>query len=132
MRGIDTNILVRFLTVDDPAQSRTVEALMETVEAQDDRLHINSVTLCELAWVLRSRYRMSREKISSALESLLSVTILEIQDRDLVEKALHDFRAGSASFPDYLIGWNNQKAGCMETLTFDRTLASYPGFSLLS
>ena len=132
MRGIDTNILVRFLTVDDPAQSRTVEALMETVEAQDDRLHINSVTLCELAWVLRSRYRMSREKISSALESLLSVTILEIQDRDLVEKALYDFRTGSASFPDYLIGWNNQKAGCMDTLTFDRTLASYPGFSLLS
>lgn len=132
MRGIDTNILVRFLTVDDPAQSRTVEALMETVEAQDDRLHINSVTLCELAWVLRSRYRMSREKISSALESLLSVTILEIQDRDLVEKALHDFRTGSASFPDYLIGWHNQKAGCMDTLTFDRTLASYPGFSLLS
>ncbi len=132
MRGIDTNILVRFLTADDPAQLQAVETLMETVEAQDDRLHINSVTLCELAWVLRSHYRMSREKISSALESLLSVTILEIQDRDLVEKALHDFRAGSASFPDYLIGWNNQKAGCMETLTFDRTLASYPGFSLLS
>jgi predicted nucleic-acid-binding protein len=132
MRGIDTNILVRFLTADDPAQFRTVETLMETVEAQDDRLHINSVTLCELAWVLRSHYRMSREKISSALESLLSVTILEIQDRDLVERALHDFRTGSASFPDYLIGWHNQKAGCMETLTFDRTLASYPGFSLLS
>jgi predicted nucleic-acid-binding protein len=132
MRGIDTNILVRFLTADDPAQFRTVETLMETVESQDDRLHINSVTLCELAWVLRSRYRMSREKISSALESLLSVTILEIQDRDLVEKALHDFRTGSASFPDYLIGWHNLKAGCVETLTFDRTLASYPGFSLLS
>jgi predicted nucleic-acid-binding protein len=132
VRGIDTNILVRFLTADDPAQFRTVETLMETVEAQDDRLHVNSVTLCELAWVLRSRYQMSREKIFSALESLLGVTILEIQDRELVEKALHDFRAGSASFPDYLIGWHNQQAGCMETLTFDRTLASYPGFSLLS
>ena len=132
MRGIDTNILVRFLTADDTAQFRTVETLMATVEAQDDRLHINSITLCELAWVLRSRYQMSREKISSALGSLLSVTILEIQDRDLVEKALQDFRNGSASFPDYLIGWHNQKAGCPETLTFDRTLATYPGFSLLS
>ena len=50
MKGIDTNILVRFLTADDPAQFRAVETLMETVEAQDDRLHVNSVTLCELAW----------------------------------------------------------------------------------
>lgn len=132
MKGVDTNILVRYLTADDPAQIRTVETLMSTVEAQDDRLHINSVTLCEVVWVLRSRYQMSREKISSALETLLGITILEIQDRDLVEKALQDFRAGAAGFPDYLIGWHNQKAGCLETLTFDRTLAKYPGFSLLS
>ena len=132
MRGIDTNILVRLITADDPTQLLAVERLMEKVEAEDGQLHIDSVTLCELAWVLRSRYQMNREQISSALESLLNVTILEIQDRDLVEKALHDFRTGLAGFPDYLIGWHNQKAGCTETLTFDRTLASYPGFSLLS
>ena len=105
---------------------------MATVEAQDDRLHITSITLCEVAWVLRSNYEMSREEIFSALDSLLSVRSLEIQDRDLVKKALQDFRAGAAGFPDYLIGWHNQKAGCTETLTFDRTLARYPGFSLLS
>jgi predicted nucleic-acid-binding protein len=132
LRGVDTNILVRYLTADDPGQFRTVETLMATVEAQDGRLHINSVTLCEVVWVLRSRYQMSREKISSALETLLGITILEIQNRDLVEKALQDFRAGAAGFPDYLIGWHNQEAGCTETLTFDRTLAKYPGFSLLS
>jgi predicted nucleic-acid-binding protein len=132
LRGVDTNILVRYLTADDPGQFRTAETLMATVEAQDGRLHINSVTLCEVVWVLRSRYQMSREKISSALETLLGITILEIQNRDLVEKALQDFRAGAAGFPDYLIGWHNQEAGCTETLTFDRTLAKYPGFSLLS
>lgn len=82
MRGINTNILVRFLTADDSAQFRIVETLMAEVEDQNDRLHISSITLCELAWVLRSRYQMSREKISSALETLLDITILEIQDRD--------------------------------------------------
>lgn len=132
MRGIDTNILVRLLTEDDSEQFRTVATLMTTAEAQNDRLHITSVTLCEVAWVLRSNYAMSREEIFSALDSLLSVRSLEIQDRDLVEKALQDFRVGAAGFPDYLIGWHNQKAGCTETLTFDKTLAKYPGFSLLS
>jgi predicted nucleic-acid-binding protein len=132
LRGVDTNILVRYLIADDPGQFRTAETLMATVEAQDGRLHINSVTLCEVVWVLRARYQMSRRKISSALETLLGITILEIQNRDLVEKALQDFRAGAAGFPDYLIGWHNQEAGCTETLTFDRTLAKYPGFSLLS
>jgi predicted nucleic-acid-binding protein len=44
LRGIDTNILVRLITADDPAQLRAVEALMDRVEIEDDRLHIDSVT----------------------------------------------------------------------------------------
>ena len=131
MRGLDTNILVRLLTGDDPDQARKVEALLEKTEEEGDRLHVSSVTLCELAWVLRSRYRMSRQEISLALQSLLGSTLLEIQDRDLVRRALDDFRTGSASFPDYLIGWQNWQAGCIDTLTFDRPLSESAGFTLL-
>jgi predicted nucleic-acid-binding protein len=132
VRGLDTNILVRLFTGDDPDQARKAEAFLEETEEEGGRLHVSSVTLCELAWVLRSRYRMSRQEISLALQSLLDVTILEVQDRDLVRRALDDFISGSASFPDYLIGWQNWHAGCKDTLTFDRTLSEYAGFTLLS
>jgi len=132
VRGLDTNILVRLLTGDDPDQARKVAALLEKTEEEGNRLHVSSVTLCELAWVLRSRYRMSRQEISLALQSLLDVTILEVQERDLVRRALDDFRTGPASFPDYLIGWQNWQAGCADTLTLDRKLSESAGFTLLS
>lgn len=132
VRGLDTNVLVRLLTRDDPEQARQVESLLEKTEAEGGRLHVSCITLCELAWVLRSRYRMGRQELVLALQALLDAPLLELQDRDLVLRALDDFRAGKASFPDYLIGWQNWQAGCEETLTFDQPLAEAPGFTLLS
>jgi len=132
VRGLDTNILVRYITGDDPDQARRVEALLEETEAEGDRLHVSTITLCELAWVLRSRYRMNRGEISQALQFLLDITLLEIQDRDLVQRAFTDFKAGSGDFPDHLIGWQNWHSGCAGTLTFDRVLADSVGFTLLS
>jgi predicted nucleic-acid-binding protein len=131
VRGLDTNVLVRFLTRDDPEQSRIVRSLFERADAEKTRFHVSSIALCELVWVLRSKYRLQREEICSALEHLLAVGLLEIQHRDLAILALADFRRGKADFPDYFIGWQNRRAGCEDTLSFDRDLDGTPGFTLL-
>jgi predicted nucleic-acid-binding protein len=133
MRGLDTNILLRALLEDDPEQSPL--AIRRLVEAGEkgERLYVSVTVLCEALWTLRGRpYKLSREALSDTLDKLLADELFEIQDRDLVARALSDYRQGRADFSDYLVGWQNWKAGCTETLTFDRTLASYPGFSLLS
>ncbi len=131
MKGIDTNVLVRFLTQDDIDQTKTVRHLFEQAEIENDRFHVSSTVLCELAWVLRSQYRLSRGEIGSVLASLLGLGLLEIQDRDLTVRALEEFRQGRADFSDYLIGQQNRRAGCEQTLTFDRGLDGAPGFALL-
>jgi predicted nucleic-acid-binding protein len=66
------------------------------------------------------------------LDSLLAAGLLQIQDRDLTKRALEEFREGPADFADYLIGWQNRRAGCEDTLTFDGDLEGSPGFTLLS
>jgi predicted nucleic-acid-binding protein len=131
MKGIDTNVLVRFLTQDDIDQTKTVRDLFEQAEIGNDRFHVSSMVLCELAWVLRSQYRLSRGEIGSVLASLLGLGLLEIQDRDLAVRALEQFRQGPADFSDYLIGQQNRRAGCEETLTFDRGLDGAAGFAIL-
>lgn len=131
MRGVDTNVLLRYLAQDDPEHSRIASNLIEGAENDDERLYVTTIVLCELIWSLRSTYRVRREGIVSILEELLAAAVFEIQERDLVRRAVEDFRRGPADFSDYLIGWQNRKAGCIDTVTFDRGLEAADGFSLL-
>jgi predicted nucleic-acid-binding protein len=132
LRGLDTNLLVRFLMRDAPGQSEVVKDLFARAEAENERLHVSTIVLCELVWVLRSSFRLSREDICSVLDSLLSVALLQFQDRDLARSALEEFRTGPADFSDYLIGWQDRRAGCEQTLTFDGGLKDHPAFTVLS
>lgn len=130
MKGFDTNILLRLFVDDDPGQSRVARRLVEDLEAKGGRGFVTCVTLCELAWTLKG-YGFSRLDRAAAIEKLLAITVLEIQDRDLVRRAVDQYRQGRADFADYLIGWQDRQAGCSETLTFDRKLRGTPGFSVL-
>ncbi len=60
MKGLDTNVLVRYLTQDEPDQAARAARFIEKASA-NDRLLINGVVLCELEWVLESAYD-SRKK----------------------------------------------------------------------
>ncbi len=131
MRGLDTNILVRFITRDEPAQSETARELIETTEQKGGRLHISTLVLVELVWVLRgSVYGFSRPDVAEVLELVLDTRVFQVQDRDLVRRALAVFRHGPADFSDYLIGEQDRRAGCDDTLTFDHRLAEAAGFSV--
>lgn len=131
MRGLDTNFLVRFLVADDPKQTQIVADVIATAEESNERLYVGTIALCELVWTLRSAYRIGRKEITSAIEVLLGSGVFAFQDRDLVRQALAHYRSGRADFSDYLLGEQNGRAGCTETLTFDRQLKTTAGFRLL-
>ncbi|HEX7180531.1 MAG TPA: type II toxin-antitoxin system VapC family toxin [Thermoanaerobaculia bacterium] len=131
MRGVDTNVLLRPFAQDDPGQVAAVETLFRELEAQGERLFVSCIVLCEACWSLRG-LGFPRSKIAATLEKLLDTAFFEIQDRELVRRALAQYRQGPAGFADYLIGWQNRQAGCADTVTFDGDLEGTPGFSLLS
>ncbi|MGZ5428472.1 MAG: PIN domain-containing protein [Thermoanaerobaculia bacterium] len=131
MRGIDTNVLVRFLTRDDAAQFRRVREFLETRFAEADPVLVNVIVLCETVWVLRSAYRISRREIAAALDRLLGASGLVIEDRDQVAAAVDAYRRGPGDFADYLLGERNRAAGCVSTATLDRRLKSASLFQLV-
>lgn len=133
MRGLDTNVLLRVLTGDDPTQSPRASSLLADAEARGERFHISTTVLCELVWALRGgAYRQGREAIVQALEALLASGLFEVQLRDLVRRALDDYRAGPGDFADYLISWQDDAAGCVGTLTFDRALEGCERFVMVN
>ena len=52
MIGIDTNILVRYLTQDDIEQAKTAEALLNKYLTKPKSVLVNNIVMCELIWVL--------------------------------------------------------------------------------
>lgn len=131
MIGLDTNVLVRYLTQDDPAQARLVNALIDRLVADGERAFVGRIVLCELAWVLAGPYRFDKQSIAKALEAIVATAQFEVDGKDTVARALDEFRRGRADFADYLLGRSHQEAGCSVTVTFDRQLESCDAFERL-
>jgi predicted nucleic-acid-binding protein len=131
MIGLDTNVLVRYLTQDEPSQAKKVDALVAGAQARRERLHVDAIVLCELVWVLRGAYDLDKETVSDALERILEAGLFSIDDRDLAREALVMYRAGKGDFADYLLGNRNRRAQCSQTVTFDRGLKGNTLFSVL-
>jgi predicted nucleic-acid-binding protein len=131
MTGLDTNVVVRYLTQDDPSQSRKASSLIDGAVGKGEPLHLDVVVLCELVWVLRGAYRFGRQTIGDALEKILDAAQFSVEDRDLLREALKAYRAGQGDFADYVLGLRNLKAGCSATATFDRALKGNASFALL-
>ena len=127
MRGVDTNVLLRMVLLDDEKQAAAARRLARG----NERLFVTSIALCEFVWVLQRGYGLSRERIADTLEKLLQSDLIVAQDEDATREALAHYRGGRSDFADCLIGLLSQAAGCRDTVTFDRALKGLDGFTLL-
>ena len=120
MFALDTNVIVRYIAQDDPAQSAAATRIFEDIISDKNHGFITSIALCETLWVLSRAYGQPREKLVEVIEALLKADNLELEHRDLVWSAKEDFRNGNADFSDYLIARIGKAQGASTTLSFDR------------
>lgn len=131
MRGVDTNVLVRYIAGDDAKQTAVAERLMEQSSEVGQPLFISLVVLCELVWVLSRSYRQMKAEIVRVLEYILETRLFQVENEPIVRRSLETFRIGRANFADYLIGEICREAGCDDCITFDGGLKGAAGFTLL-
>ncbi|MFG1237964.1 type II toxin-antitoxin system VapC family toxin [Xanthobacter autotrophicus DSM 597] len=131
MIGLDTNVLLRAVADDDPAQSALARDFL-MARSVDDPAVVNAVVLAELVWVLRAKYRASRAEIVSILDDLVGNPVFVILHRESVLVALQDYREGIGGFTDVLIAQLNAAAGSPTTMTFDKGAPDQSGFTRLS
>ncbi len=131
MTGIDTNILIRYLTQDDPEQAKIATRFIEQDCTPDSPGFINHIVLCELVWVLNRCYKTDRQKALSVIEQIMRTIQFQVQDPPIVWKALEFAQNGTADFADYLGVQINQDKGCRQTFTFDQNSAKTAGATLL-
>jgi predicted nucleic-acid-binding protein len=130
MIGLDTNVLVRYLTRDDPAQSAAAIRLVRSLSAEAPGF-LSLVVLVETVWVLEVSYHFKKSQVEEVLETLLRSQELMMERADLAWQALRAYSSSRADFSDCLIERCSHAAGCTYTATFDRA-ASTAGMRLLS
>jgi predicted nucleic-acid-binding protein len=127
--ALDTNIVLRTIVKDDPAQWRRADALLARTEASGLTLFVPTIVICEVVWTLARTYRYRRPDIATTIRELLATRFLEIERPDEVRAALAAFECGGGDFADYLIRERALAAGCADVRTFDEDLLAEAGFA---
>jgi predicted nucleic-acid-binding protein len=113
MIAVDTNVLARWLLKDDAAQSPAALRAMER-----PAVFVAKTALLELEWVFRGVYKLDAKQFSIAVDQLLAMPNVVVEDRTGVELAAGWFAQG-VDFADALHLAAAQAAACAEMITFD-------------
>ncbi len=116
MIALDTNVLVRYVTNDDPDQARrSVELLAGPAE-----VFVPHTVLLEMEWVLRALYALERPAILTAYRHVLGLATVRVDQPELIALTLDRYARGY-DFADalHLAG----SAAATPLYTFDKRFA---------
>ena len=115
MLAVDTNIIVRLVTNDDPGQVSRAVALFER-----ERIFICKTVLLEVEWVLRFSYQLPREIVASSLRKVIGLGNVTVENQHEVSVAL-DWHEQGLDFADALHLASSGRAKCFAS--FDQKMA---------
>lgn len=114
MISVDTNVIIRLLTGDDPAQFKRAKAIF----AKQNILLTSSVIL-ECEWVLRYAYNFNSLEVARAFESLFGLPNVKLQDTSAIYNAIEWHKHGM-DFADAIHLAKSQDS--QSFVTFDKKL----------
>ena len=132
MIGIDTNVIVRLLTRDDPEQ---FDAAVRLVKASgpDRLLFVNPIVIVETIWVLERIYKTDRATARKQVAGLLDTVEIKVPEIMQMGSWSEWLQSPHPDVSDVVIAGLNSANGCETTMTFDRKAAqSVPGMELLA
>ena len=115
---VDTNILIRHLTGDPPAQARRATRYFE----QADRLLLPDLILAEVAYVLESYYEVARAQVAEALRALLAFRAIRVVDGPLLQRAVELYEVHGLDFADAYLVASAERTGVGAVASFDRRI----------
>ena len=129
MQAVDTHVLVRALTRDDPRQSPAAEAFIR----DHAPVWVSHVVLVETVWVLESVYDCGKPQVVRALARIIDNRELFLEEPAVVRAALALYQTlGKVQFEDCMILEIARKAGHLPLATFDKALGKFESAHLIS
>ncbi|HEU5317540.1 MAG TPA: PIN domain-containing protein [Chloroflexota bacterium] len=118
---VDTDVLIRFLTGDDPQKQAAAASLLERVEKGEIVLRTTDTVIADAVFVLASPrlYRVPRDDVRDMLAVLVRLPGLEVDNRSVVLRALDLFAEHSVDFGDAMIVASMRESGSATLYSYD-------------
>lgn len=115
---VDTNVLVRHVTGDSPAQARRATALL----ASGAELILVDLVIAEFVYVLESFSEVPRARIAEAVRALIALPAIAVADHDLVLRTVELYEDRRLDFAEAYLAAAAELTGINRVASFDRTL----------
>ena len=132
MIGVDTNILVRFLTRDDEKQANRVYLFFKNAEEEKKEIFISLLVVLELVWVLESVYEIKRIDILDSINMLIQMPIFKFENVTVIQNFILDAQESKFDLADLLIAQKAKISGCEKIFTFDKNASKNKFFELFN
>lgn len=120
---LDTSVLVRYLTNDDPVKATAAVAVLQ--RAVDGAFVMPEVAVAELAFVLLRVYRWPVEKVADALRAVVNHRAIEVPGKELWLDVAADIEGGRGVIDAYLLR-TAERAEIEDVMTVDESMRPLP------
>ena len=115
---VDTNILVRHLTGDPPAQARRASSFL----AKAEELLLTDLVAAEVVYVLESFYEVPRARVAEFVRAILAFESIVVLDLSLLLRALELYEVDRLDFADAYLVASAETSGVETVASFDRSI----------
>lgn len=115
---VDTNVLVRHLTGDPPAQARRATRYLENA----DELLLADLILAEVAYVLESFYEVTRREVAGTLRAILAFPPIRVLDAELLHRTIEVYEVNRLDFADAYLVASAERTGIGVIASLDRAI----------
>ncbi|MBA3876180.1 MAG: VapC toxin family PIN domain ribonuclease [Anaerolinea sp.] len=115
---VDTNVLVRHLTGDPPAEAAMATRCLQ----QAEELLLPDLILAEVAYVLESFYETPRAQVAETLRAVLAFPAIRVVDDELLLRTVEVYEAHRIDFADAYLVASAERTGVEEIVSFDRAI----------
>jgi predicted nucleic-acid-binding protein len=118
---VDTNVIIRYMTQDDPAMAEAAKQLFEQVELGTVTITTCEAVITEVIHILSSKalYNVSREEIKKHLRNFLRMKGLKLSNKSVYLRALDTYSSTNLDFVDALGVEHTRHANLTLLWTFD-------------
>lgn len=129
---VDANVLLRYLTNEPRPLADRAAAILEAAEARGIGLVVAPLVLAEVVYVLESVYKWQRPDIATRLLDLISASVLDFLERDVVSQTLVWYRdVPRLDFADAFVGATAIARGHGRIVSFDLDLRRLAGVAVI-
>ena len=119
---VDTDVIIRLVTGDDPAKQAAARSLFERVESGDLTLLAPDTVIADAVYVLSSKrlYNLPRAEIQELLTTLLRLPLFKVRNRRALMRALEIYATTNVDFGDAMIAASMRQAASETIYSFDQ------------